>query len=65
MNERLKRISQLIADMALGGATYDELERAIRHSLHIIQEEQMIRESELENGIDLLIDKYSVKKEAE
>ena len=63
MNERLKRISQLIADMAIAKATDVELERAIRYSLDILEAEKALNRSALNNNIDLLIDKYSVKKD--
>ena len=51
------RISNLITDMTLKGATEDELARAVRHSMVVIDAEKHnldYRRSESENGIPAL-----------
>ena len=54
------RISNLITDMTLKGATEDELARAVRHSMVVIDAENNLdyRRSESENGIPALRKKY-------
>ena len=55
------RISNLITDMTLKGATEDELARAVRHSMVVIDAEKHnldYRRSESENGIPALRKKY-------
>ena len=58
------KISNLITDMTLGGATSDELARAVRHSMVVIDAEKHkldYKRSEQENGIASLRKKYQVK----
>lgn len=59
MTERFERISQLIVDMTFGGATREELERAVEHSLDILDAEKAIEQSERDHNIVELLDKYS------
>ncbi len=59
------RISNLIADMSLHGANTDELARAVRHSMVVIDSEKHdldFRQSEKDNGIATLREKYQGKK---
>lgn len=59
-------ISNLITDMTLKGATDDELERAVKHSMVVIDAEKHkldYRKSELDNGIDALKRKYQGRVE--
>ena len=54
-------ISNLITDMTLGGATTDELARAVKHSMVVIDAEKHkldYKQSELDNGIAALHKKY-------
>lgn len=54
-------ISNLITDMTLGGATNDELARAVKHSMVVIDAEKHkldYKQSALDNGIDQLHKKY-------
>lgn len=54
-------ISNLITDMTLGGATTDELARAVKHSMVVIDAEKHkldYKASELDNGIAQLHKKY-------
>lgn len=54
-------VSNLITDMTLGGASPDELARAVKHSMVVIDAEKHkldYRQSELDNGIDQLHKKY-------
>lgn len=54
-------ISNLITDMTLKGATQDELARAVRHSMVVIDAEKHkldYKQSELDNGIASLKKKY-------
>lgn len=54
-------ISNLITDMTLQGATPDELARAVRHSMVVIDAEKHkldYKQSELDNGIAALKKKY-------
>lgn len=56
-------ISNLITDMTLGGATPDELARAVRHSMVVIDAEKHkldYKQSELDNDIASLKKKYQV-----
>lgn len=59
MTEKFERIAQLIVDMTFGGATREELERAVEHSLDILDAEKAIEKSEIDNNIVELLDKYS------
>lgn len=55
------RISNLITDMTLKGATEDELARAVRHSMVVIDAEKHkldYKQSYLDNGIESLKKKY-------
>lgn len=55
------KISNLITDMTLKGATQDELARAVRHSMVVIDAEKHkldYMQSELDNGIKSLKKKY-------
>ena len=55
------RISNLITDMTLGGATPDELARAVRHSMVVIdagKHKLDYKRSEIENNIQALKAKY-------
>lgn len=55
------KISNLITDMTLKGATEDELARAVRHSMVVIDAEKHhldYKQSELDNGISSLKRKY-------
>ena len=61
-------ISNLITDMTLGGATTDELARAVRHSMVVIDAEKHkldYKQSEIDNGIDALRKKYQGRYNAE
>jgi DNA-binding CsgD family transcriptional regulator len=54
-------VSNLITDMTLKGATQDELARAVRHSMVVIDAEKHkldYKQSELDNGIAALKKKY-------
>lgn len=55
------KISNLITDMTLGGAGEDELARAVRHSMVVIDAEKHrldYRQSEVDNGISSLKKKW-------
>ena len=55
------KVSNLITDMTLKGATYDEIARAVRHSMVVIDAEKHhlnYKQSEKDNGIQQLKDKY-------
>ena len=55
------KISNLITDMTLKGATQDELARAVRHSMVVIDAEKHkldYKQSEMDNGIASLKKKY-------
>lgn len=55
------KISNLITDMTLRGATPEELARAVRHSMVVIDAEKHhldYKQSEIDNGIDSLKKKY-------
>ena len=57
-------VTNLITDMTIGGATPDELVKAIKHSMVIIDSEKHHldwKRSEAENDIHSLIEKYQVK----
>lgn len=57
-------ISNLITDMTLGGAKSDELARAVRHSMVVIDAEKHkldYKASEVENDIASLKNKYQVR----
>ena len=55
------KVSNLITDMTLKGATQDELSRAVRHSMVVIDAEKHklnYKQSEIDNGIASLKKKY-------
>ena len=55
------KISNLITDMTLAGATQDELARAVRHSMVVIDAEKHkldYKQSEIDNNISALKKKY-------
>ena len=57
-------ISNLITDMTLGGATQDELARAVRHSMVVIdagKHKLDYKQSEIDNNISALKKKYQIK----
>lgn len=59
-------ISNLITDMTLKGATQDELARAVRHSMVVIDAEKHkldYKQSEIDNGIKSLKKKYQGRVE--
>ena len=61
-------ISNLITDMTLKGATQDELARAVRHSMVVIDAEKHkldYKRSEIENGIASLKKKYQGRIESD
>jgi DNA-binding CsgD family transcriptional regulator len=56
-------VSNLITDMTLGGATKDELARAVRHSMVVIDAEKHkldYKQSEIDNNISGLKKKYQI-----
>jgi DNA-binding CsgD family transcriptional regulator len=61
-------ISNLITDMTLAGASTDELARAVRHSMVVIdagKHKLDYKQSEIDNGITALKKKYQVKYDAD
>lgn len=62
------KISNLITDMTLGGATQDELARAVRHSMVVIDAAKHkldYKQSEIDNNIESLKQKYQPKYDAD
>ncbi len=62
------RISNLITDMTIRGATEDELARAVRHSMVVIDAEKHhlnYKQSEVDNGIASLKKKYQGEYDAD
>ena len=62
------KVSNLITDMTLRGATEDELERAVRHSMVVIDAEKHkldYKQSEIDNGIASLKKKYQGTTESD
>jgi DNA-binding NarL/FixJ family response regulator len=58
-------VSNLITDMTLRGASNDELARAVRHSMVVIDAEKHnlnYKQSAIDNGIAQLMEKYQGKK---
>ena len=58
------KISNLITDMTLAGANSDELARAVRHSMVVIDAEKHkldYKKSEIDNNIDALKRKYQAR----
>lgn len=61
-------VSNLITDMTLGGATEDELARAVRHSMVVIDAEKHkldYKQSEVDNNISALKKKYQASVDEE
>lgn len=61
-------ISNLITDMTLGGASQDELARAVRHSMVVIdagKHKLDYKQSEVDNNISALKKKYQVRVDAD
>ena len=59
--KEMGKITNLITDMSLRNATPEELTRAVRHSMVVIDAEKHklnYRQSEIDNGIDALKQKY-------
>lgn len=57
------KISNLITDMTIRGASNDQIARAVRHSMVVIDAEKKglnYKQSELDNGIKSLREKYQV-----
>lgn len=62
------KVSNLITDMTLKGATQDELARAVRHSMVVIDAEKHkldYKQSEIDNGIASLKKKYQGRVDEE
>ena len=60
----MQRISNLITKMTLKGATKQEITRAVKHSMVIIDAEKLHldwKRSELDNDISGLMEKYCLK----
>ena len=58
------KISNLITDMTLKGANDDEIERAVKHSMVVIDAEKHhldYKQSEIDNGISALHKKYQMQ----
>ena len=58
------KVSNLITDMTIGGAGYDEIARAVKHSMVVIDAEKHhlnYKQSEKDNGIQQLKDKWQPK----
>jgi len=65
--DEMGRVSNLITDMTLKGASTDELARAIKHSMVVIDGEKHnldFRQSEKDHGIHALKQKYQGGKQA-
>ena len=61
------KVSNLITDMTLKGATDDEIARAVKHSMVVIDAEKHKlnwKQSELDNGISQLKEKYQGRSNA-
>ena len=62
--QEMGKISNLITDMTIGGANNEEKARAIRHSMVVIDAEKHeldFKQSEKDNGIRQLKDKYQLR----
>ncbi len=58
------KVSNLITDMTIGGATFSELERAVKHSMVVIDAEKHhldYQRSAIDNSISALVKKYQKK----
>ena len=67
MQQKMGDVSNLITDMTIKGASHDELARAVRHSMVIIDSEKHHldhKSSARDNGIAQLKEKYQGKKNA-
>jgi len=67
MQQKMGDVSNLITDMTIKGASHDELARAVRHSMVIIDSEKHsldYKSSHRDNGIASLKEKYQGKKTA-
>lgn len=65
---QMGKISNLITDMTLKGATQDELARAVRHSMVVIDAEKHkldYKQSEIDNNISALRKKYQAHVDAD
>jgi DNA-binding CsgD family transcriptional regulator len=65
--QEMGKISNLITDMTLGGANHEELSRAIRHSMVVIDAEKHglnFRQSEKDHSIKSLKERYQGAKNA-
>jgi hypothetical protein len=65
--QEMGKISNLITDMTIHGANHDELARAVRHSMVVIDAEKHglnLAQSEKDNGILSLKEKYQGGKKA-
>ena len=61
VGNEMGKISNLITDMTLQGANTNEIERAVRHSMVVIDAEKHhldYKQSEIDNGINALKNKY-------
>ena len=59
------KVSNLITDMTIGGAPYDEIARAVKHSMVVIDAEKHglnYKQSEKDNGIQQLKNKWQPKE---
>lgn len=62
---QMGKVSNLITDMTIRGASSDELARAVRHSMVVIDAEKHAlnwKQSAIDNGIPDLMEKYQNKK---
>lgn len=67
MQQKMGDVSNLITDMTIKGASHDELARAVRHSMVIIDSEKHsldYKSSHRDNGIAALKEKYQGRKTA-
>lgn len=58
------KVSNLITDMTIGGAPFSEIERAVKHSMVVIDAEKHhldYRQSAIDNSISALVKKYQKK----
>lgn len=58
------KVSNLITDMTIGGAPFSEIERAVKHSMVVIDAEKHhldYSQSAIDNGITALVKKYQKK----
>lgn len=65
--QEMGKISNLITDMTLGGASHEEISRAIKHSMVVIDAEKHnldFRQSEKDHGIKSLKERYQGRKNA-